>query len=77
MRDNIHEKQLYVGILELLKNGNLYYNSPVDQRYSKLTEQGNKALVEFIEAMAPLMLAKEEAEFLDRAKQKVWEGINS
>jgi hypothetical protein len=77
MKHDIHEKQLYVGILELVKNSNLYYTSPVDHRYNKLTEHGIKALVEFVEAMAPLMLAKDEAEFLDRAKQKVWEGINS
>lgn len=67
--------QVYAGLFEILKNKQLYYHSSVGSNYSHLTEEGEKAVVEWVKIMAPEMYRLEQAELDARAKKIVWEEL--
>lgn len=77
MKSEVLSKQVYAGLLALLTDNSMYYVSPVDQNYNKLTSEGLYSLQAFVEALAPLMLQVEREDFLERAKLEVWKSINS
>jgi hypothetical protein len=59
------------GILELMRNKNYFYHSAVGANYSHWTEDGTKALVEYMTIMGYKMLEAEEKELDRRAKDIV------
>ena len=75
MLPNVLKKQIYAGILEVLKDRDCYYNSSVGASYSHFTEEGEKAMMHYIKTMAPTMLAQHEYEMNERAKKMVWEEL--
>ena len=73
--NHILHKQIYAGLLEIVKDNNLYYHSSIGANYSHLREDGEKALLEWIHLMAPKMLELEERQLDERAKKMMWEEL--
>ena len=67
--------QVYAGLYEILKNKQMYYHSSVGADYSHLTEEGEKAVIQWIQLMAPHMYKLEEQELDARAKKMVWDEL--
>lgn len=75
--NDLIEKQLYLGIVAVLKDDKLYYESSVGKKgeYNHFRENGEQALLTYIEAMAPLILKNEREKLDKRAKQLVLEEL--
>lgn len=71
----LFKKQVYVGLMEILKDRQYYYHSSVGTDYSHLTEEGIEVLVEYLQVMAPTMLKKDREELETLAKSLVWDGL--
>ena len=63
--------QVYAGIHEILKDQRLYYHSKVGHDYCHLTEDGEKAVLAWINLMGPEMIKLSQIELDARAKQLV------
>jgi hypothetical protein len=73
--NHVLHKQIYAGLMEVIKDRNLFYHSSVSKDYCHLTEQGKEAVTKWIELMAFEMLALEKAELDARAKKLMWEEL--
>lgn len=62
---------MYGGILELMRNRHYFYNSTVGAEYSHWTEEGQKALADYMHIIGYKMLQAEEEELDKRAKAMV------
>ena len=72
---NLHNKQVYAGLFEIIKDDKYYYNSRINSNYNHLTEAGKEAVIEYVNHMASVMLIKEKEEFEAKAKSMVWEEL--
>lgn len=66
---------LYGSMLELMNNSKYYYHSTTGPRDSTWTESGKKAVLEYTNTMADLMITTEYAELDNRAKDMVIRGL--
>jgi len=74
--DSDSVKELIFGsIKELSKNRKYYYHSAVGINYSHWTDEGNKALSDFMNIMVHKLHEAEEAELNKRAKELVIKGL--
>ena len=73
--NHILHKQMYAGLLEIVKDSNLYYHSSVGANYSHLREDGEKAVLEWMHLMAPKMLELDERQLDERAKKMMWDEL--
>jgi hypothetical protein len=75
--NDLIEKQLYLGIVAVLKDQKLYYESSVCAKgsYNHFRDGGKEALMVYIETMAPLILKNERDKLDKRAKQMMWEEL--
>ena len=64
--------QVYAGLFEILKDQRMYHYSRVGTDYCHLTEQGEKAVVDWINMMAPQMHKLEQNILEKKAKEMVW-----
>ena len=60
MSHEVFQRQIYVSLLEILKDENLYHRSIVDSKYNKFSDEGKEALLEYMLIMAPAILQKEK-----------------
>ena len=72
---NLHKRQVYSGLFEIINDPKLYYNSRVGSDYSHLTDDGKHAIIEYVTLMAPYMMKKAAEEFDAKVKQHVWEEV--
>ena len=72
---NLHKRQVYVGLLEILKDSKYYYHSRVGADYCHLTEDGKAAVLDYIDQVAPYMIKKDQQAIEALAKQMVWEEL--
>lgn len=72
---NLHKKQIYAGLIEIIKDDKYYYNSRVGAEYNHLTESGKDAVIEYLEQVAPYMLKKEKQELELLARKITWEEL--
>lgn len=72
---NLFKKQVYVGLLEILKDRDYYYHSNVGPEYCHFTEKGVEAVIEYLNIMAPQMLKKDSKELEDLAKKLTWDEL--
>jgi hypothetical protein len=72
---NLHKHQIYSGLFEIVKNDKYYYSSSIGSKFNKLTPDGIRETIEYIEYMAPLMLEKDRMEQEALAKTFVWEEL--
>ena len=61
----------YGGLMEMIRNRDLYYKSSVGKDYSHFTDAGKAAVAEYMELMAWKMIQAEEADLDRRAKEMV------
>ena len=73
--DNLLKKQFSAGMMEIIKDKELYYTSSIDSKYNKLTEKGQQAVLDYVTMMAPHILEKEEEMLVNKAKQLVFEEL--
>jgi hypothetical protein len=75
--NDLIEKQLYMGIVAVLQDDKVYYESSVGKKgeYNHFRENGEEALITFITVMAPLILKNERDKLDKRAKQLMWEEL--
>lgn len=72
---NLHKRQIYAGLMEIIKDSKYYYNSRIGPEYNKLTDDGMKAVIEYITQVAPYMLKKSEEELNMLAKQIIFDEL--
>jgi hypothetical protein len=60
---------IFGGIHEMMRNRHYYYHSSVGQSYSYWTEEGQKALAEYMNIMGWKLMEAEEADLRKRAKE--------
>lgn len=60
---------MFGGINELMRNKHYYYHSAVGNDYSHWTEEGQKALAEYMQVMGWKLKQVEEADLKKRAKE--------
>jgi leucyl-tRNA synthetase len=68
---NLLKLQVYVGLMEIIKDKQYYYRSNVDANFNKFTDEGREEVVKYLSIMAPHMLREVEEELDMRAKQMV------
>lgn len=75
--NDLIEKQLYLGIVAVLKDEKLYHESVIGKKgeYNYFRDNGKEALMTYIEAMAPLILKNERDKLDKRAKEMVLEEL--
>jgi hypothetical protein len=66
---------MYGGVAELMRNRHYFYHSTIGTSYSHWTEEGHKALAEYMIIIGQKMLESEEAELNQRAKDLVMKGL--
>ena len=67
--------QVYAGLFEILKDKRLYHHSSVGADFCHLTEEGEKAVVSWVELMGPKMIKLNEAMLDAHAKEMVWKEL--
>lgn len=67
--------QVYAGLFEILKNKQMYYYSTIGPTYCHLTPEGEKAVVDWINLMGPLMHRIDQEDLVARAKQMVFDEL--
>jgi len=72
---HILHKQIYAGLMEIIKDERFYYNSPIGKEYSHFREGGKEAALKWVELMAPQMLELEKQQLDARAKQMMWDEL--
>lgn len=77
LMNDLIEKQLYLGIVAILKDQKIYYESSVCAKgsYNHFRDGGKEALLLYIETMAPLILKNEREKLDKRAKELMWEEL--
>jgi len=71
MDNDVIKTVIYAGVKELIFDRKYFYHSTVGASYSHLTEDGERAILEYIRVMAPLMREAEEKALDQRAKDIV------
>lgn len=67
---------LYGGLSEIVTNRNYYYKG-IGSEYSHFTDKGDEAVKDFINLLAWQIIASNEAELDQRAKDMVMKGLKS
>jgi len=60
---------MYGGVAELMRNRKYFYHSSVGSSYCHWTEEGQKALAEYMLIVGQKMTEAEEAEIRNKAKE--------
>ena len=72
---SLHKRQVYVGLLEIIKDSKYYYHSKVGADYCHFTEDGKAAVLDYLSQVAPHMLKKDQEALEALAKQLVWDEL--
>jgi hypothetical protein len=72
---SVVKELLFGGVQQLAKDRRFYRHSTVGVEYSYWTEEGHKALAEYMNLMVCQMLKAEEKELNQRAKNLVINGL--
>ena len=71
------DKQVYAGLMEIIKDKKYYYQSGIISDYNKLTDEGKEAVLEFISIMAPYMIKYDNQMLDERSKQIMMDVLKS
>lgn len=77
MSNKLFKNQIYACLVELLCDDEYYYQSVVGTSYNKLTPEGERAIIEYINMIAPHIIMKNRDELVNLAKQITWNKISS
>lgn len=75
MQTSAIKELMYGGVRELMNNRTYYCYSSVGQQYSYWTDEGQKALAEYMNLIGYKMIETEEAILNQRAKELVLKGL--
>ena len=77
MRKLAVKDQLYGSIIEMMRNREYFYRTDIgkNHEYSHWTEEGRKALMEFVESHSKRILTAEEELIRNRAKEMTFEAL--
>lgn len=75
MDDQALKDFIYGGARELMKNRKYYHHSMVGAEYCRWTEEGAKALTDFMNLVGHQMLTNEQEDLDKRAKELVLKGL--
>ncbi len=75
MPTSLLKRQVYAGLMEILKDQKYYYRSGIDSNFNRLTDDGRDAVAKYMLIMAPHMLRDEDETMDMRAKQMVIEEL--
>lgn len=75
MDDQALKEFIYGGTRELMKNRKYYYHSSVGANYCHWTEDGVKALSDFMNLVGYQMMLNEQKDLDKRAKELVVKGL--
>lgn len=75
MDNDMLRKQFYAGFIEILTDPKYYYFSSVGTDYCRFTEEGTKAVSQFLSIMAPHMVRGYQEELLEMAKDLTWDAL--
>lgn len=75
MEKSAVKELMYGGVHELSKNRRYYYHSTVGAEYSHWTEEGMKALSDYMNLMAFKMAQAEEAAIKEAGRAMVLQGL--
>lgn len=75
MDDQALKDFIYGGTRELIKNRKYYYHSSISTEYCRWTDEGAKALADFMNLVSRQMIANEEEALNKRAKELVLKGL--
>jgi len=75
MSNELFKNQFYAGLLEIVTDRKYFYNSEIMKDNSRFTEEGEKALVEYVAMMAPYMIEKEKKKLEEMAKSMTWDTL--
>ena len=67
---------IYGGLEEILNNRSYYYHSSIGAEYSRFTDDGRQAVVEFMDLMAFKIKQAEDRDLDRRAKQQVLDQLS-
>ncbi len=79
MEKDVLKDLIYGGVLELMNNRKYFYRG-ISASYSHWTEEGEKAIADYMHLMGNKMLESEEISFRNRSKElvmKTLKGENS
>lgn len=68
---------IYGGMEEIISDRRYYYHSPIGETYSHFTDEGEKAMAEFMNLMAFKIRTADEVELDRRAKEMVMKELKS
>lgn len=71
------DKQIYAGLMEILKDKKYYYQSGISSDYNKLTDEGKEAVLEFVHIMAPHMIKYDNQMLDERSKKMMMDVLKS
>jgi len=66
---------MFGGINELMRNSRYYYHSSTGQHYCRWTDDGKKALLEYMDLMGWKLREAEELDLKEKSKQLVLKGL--
>jgi len=66
---------MYGGVMEIMNNRQYYYKSNIGQGYSHFTEEGERALVEYMNLVSFKMIEAENEELNQRSKAIVMQTL--
>lgn len=66
---------MYGGLNEIVQNRKYYYDGFMDEKYSKFTEEGQAAVLEYIKMIAHKIIQCENDQLKARAKELVLDGL--
>lgn len=69
------KRQVYAGIMEILRDKKYYYTSSASPSYNQLTPAGVDELAKYVSHMGGLMLTKEKQELEQLAKDMTWNSL--
>ena len=72
---NLHKRQVYAGLMEIINDDKYYYYSKVGNNYCHLTDMGKAALVDYMNQVAPTMRKKNEEHLIELAKSIAWDEL--
>jgi hypothetical protein len=75
MDNDVIKTVMYAGVKELIFDSKYFYHSAVGANYSHLTKDGERAVLDYIRVMAPLMREAEEQALDQRAKNIVMQTL--
>ena len=72
---NLHKRQVYAGLMEIINDDKYYYYSKAGSEYCHLTDMGKAAVIDYINQVGPIMRKKNQEQLIALAKSMTWDEL--